>query len=137
MLYTKAAVLSTRGILELGVKIDGISIHNLLPRSMASTLRLPLHFGKSIRIVVANHIIPTNNIVDLISEWLLRRWHTSSYGTHDLMLCDARLAWRPLYLRAFSSSSSSSFFSFRFLYYRLPIERAFALFLMRHRSTID
>ena len=29
------------------------------------------------------------------------------------------------------------FFTFRFLYYRLPIERAFALFLMRHRSTID
>ena len=27
--------------------------------------------------------------------------------------------------------------SFRFLYYRLPIERAFALLLMRHRSTID
>lgn len=60
MLYTKAAALSTRGIVELGVKIDGSSVHNLLPRSMASRLCLPLHFGKSIRIGVANHIIPTN-----------------------------------------------------------------------------
>jgi hypothetical protein len=60
MLYTKAAVLSTRGIVELRVKINRSSLHNLLPRLMASRLRLPLHFGKGIRIRVANHIIPTN-----------------------------------------------------------------------------
>ena len=57
MLYTKAAALSTRRIVELGVKIDGSSVHNLLPRSIASRLRLPLHFGDSI---LANNIIPTN-----------------------------------------------------------------------------
>jgi len=60
MLYTKATVLSIRGIVELGVKIDGSSVHNLLPWSIASRLCLPLHFGKSIRIGVANHIILTN-----------------------------------------------------------------------------
>jgi hypothetical protein len=60
MLYTKATVLSIRGIVELGVKINGSSVHNLLPQSIASRLRLPLHFGKSIRIGVANHIILTN-----------------------------------------------------------------------------
>ena len=44
---------------------------------------------------------------------------------------------------AFNSSSLSIanllslFFSFRFLYYRLPIDRVSALLLMRHRSTID
>ena len=32
---------------------------------------------------------------------------------------------------------SSSFFSFRFLYYRLPMKHAFALFLMCYCSTID
>jgi hypothetical protein len=69
-----------------------------------------------------------------MSSYLLRPWHTSSYGTHGLLPYDACLAWRHLYLRAFSSFS---FFSFRFLYYRLPIERAFALLLMRRRSTID
>lgn len=36
------------------VKIDGGSLHNLLPRSIASRLRLPLHFGSSIRVRVAN-----------------------------------------------------------------------------------
>jgi hypothetical protein len=60
MLYTKAAVLSTRGVVELGVKIDGSSEHNLLPWSIANRLRLTLHFGKSIQIGVADHIIPTN-----------------------------------------------------------------------------
>jgi hypothetical protein len=60
MLHAKAAALSTRGIVELGVKTDGSSVRNLLPRSMASRLCLPLHFGKSIRIGVANHIISTN-----------------------------------------------------------------------------
>ena len=35
-------------------------VHNLPPRSIASRLRLPLHFGKSIRVSVANHMIPTN-----------------------------------------------------------------------------
>jgi len=42
VLYTKAAILSTRGRVELGVKIDGSSIHNLLLRLIASRLRLPL-----------------------------------------------------------------------------------------------
>ena len=60
MMYTKAAVLSARGIVGLGVKIDRSSVHNLLPRSLASRLRLPLHFGKSIRIEVDNHIFPAN-----------------------------------------------------------------------------
>lgn len=60
ILHTKAAVLSTRGIVGFGVKIDVSSIYNLLPRSMASRLRLPLHFGKGIRIGVAHHIIRTN-----------------------------------------------------------------------------
>jgi hypothetical protein len=35
-------------------------VHNLPPRSIASRLRLPLHFGKSIRVSVAHHMIPTN-----------------------------------------------------------------------------
>jgi hypothetical protein len=60
MLYTKAAVLSIRGVVELGVKINRSSVHNLLPRSIASRLRLPLYFSKSIRIGVANYIIPIN-----------------------------------------------------------------------------
>jgi hypothetical protein len=61
MLNTKAAVQSIRGIVELRVKIAGSSVRNLLPQSIASRLlRLPLHFGKSIRIKVANHILPTN-----------------------------------------------------------------------------
>lgn len=54
-LYTKAAIVSARGIVELArVKIDGGSLHNLLPRSIASRLGLPLHFGSSIRVRVAN-----------------------------------------------------------------------------------
>ena len=56
-LYTKAPALSTRGIADLGVKIDGNSVHNLLPRSIASRLGLPIHFGKNIRMKVANYII--------------------------------------------------------------------------------
>jgi hypothetical protein len=49
-----------KGIVELGVKIDGSSEHNLLPRSIASRLCLPLHFGKSIRVSITHHMIPTN-----------------------------------------------------------------------------
>jgi phage-related baseplate assembly protein len=60
ILYTKAAVPSTRGVVELGVKIDGSSVNNLLPQSIASRLRLLLHFGKNIQIGVAYHIIPAN-----------------------------------------------------------------------------
>jgi hypothetical protein len=61
MLNTKAAVQSIRRIEELGVEIDGSSVHNLLPLSIASRLlHLPLHFGKSIGIRVANYIFPTN-----------------------------------------------------------------------------
>lgn len=36
------------------VKIDGRSLHNLLPQSIARTLGLPLHFGSSVRVQVAN-----------------------------------------------------------------------------------
>ncbi|KAH7333532.1 hypothetical protein BKA65DRAFT_553896 [Rhexocercosporidium sp. MPI-PUGE-AT-0058] len=49
-LNTSAAIVSARGIVELArVKIDGSSLHNLLPRSIASRLGLPLHFGSSTR----------------------------------------------------------------------------------------
>jgi hypothetical protein len=72
MLYTKAAVLLIKGIVELGVKIDKSSVHNLLPRSIASRLCLPLHFSKSIQIGVANYIILTNQYCYDIS--LLRGW---------------------------------------------------------------
>ena len=41
------------------MKIDGSSGQNLLPRSIASRLRLPLYFGKNLRIGIANHIITT------------------------------------------------------------------------------
>jgi hypothetical protein len=54
-LYTKAAIVSTRGIVELTrVKIDGTSQHNLLSRSIARKLGLPLHFGDSVRVRLAN-----------------------------------------------------------------------------------
>ena len=59
MLYTKAAVLSPRRRVELRAKINGSSGQNLLPQSISSRLRLPLYFGKSRRIRVANHIITT------------------------------------------------------------------------------
>jgi hypothetical protein len=54
-LYTNAAIVSARGIIELArVKIDGGSLYNLFPRSIASRLGLPLYFGSSIRVRVAN-----------------------------------------------------------------------------------
>ncbi|KAF8862730.1 hypothetical protein BDZ45DRAFT_686558 [Acephala macrosclerotiorum] len=59
MLYTKAAIALRKGMVELGrVKIDGDSMHNLLPRSIADELSLPLHFGGAIRIRVGNRSIP-------------------------------------------------------------------------------
>ena len=42
------------------VKIDGGSLYNLLPRSIASRLGLPLHFGSSIRVRVANRTALTD-----------------------------------------------------------------------------
>jgi hypothetical protein len=60
-LYTKAAIVLAGGIVELArVKIDRGSLYNLLPRSIASRLGLPLHFGSSIRVRVANHTALTN-----------------------------------------------------------------------------
>ena len=59
MLYTKAAIALRKGMVELGrVKIDGNSVHNLLPRSIADELGLSLHFGGTIRIRVENRSIP-------------------------------------------------------------------------------
>ncbi|KAG9231520.1 hypothetical protein BJ875DRAFT_444023 [Amylocarpus encephaloides] len=60
-LYIKAAIASARGIVELTrVKIDGTSLHNLLPRSIARKLRLPLHFGGSVRARLANRTVLTD-----------------------------------------------------------------------------
>lgn len=60
-LYTKAAIVLAGGIVELArVKIDGGRLHNLLPRSIASRLGLPLHFGSSIRVRVANYTALTD-----------------------------------------------------------------------------
>jgi hypothetical protein len=57
--YTRAAIVSSRGTVELTrVKIDGSSLHNLLPRSIARTLGLPLHFGSSVQ--VANYTALTD-----------------------------------------------------------------------------
>ena len=59
--YTRAAIVSARGPVELTrVKIDGSSLHNLLPRSVARKLGFPLYFGSSIRVKVANHTALTN-----------------------------------------------------------------------------
>ncbi|CZR66317.1 uncharacterized protein PAC_16218 [Phialocephala subalpina] len=50
-LYTKAAIVLARGIVELTrVNIDGISLYNLLPRSIARKLGLHLHFGGNVRV---------------------------------------------------------------------------------------
>jgi hypothetical protein len=58
-LYTKAAIALRKGTVELGrVKIDGDSIHNLLPRSIADKLGLSLHSSGAIRIRVENRSIP-------------------------------------------------------------------------------
>ncbi|KAH8163698.1 hypothetical protein CIB48_g4563 [Xylaria polymorpha] len=65
-LYTKAAIISARGIVELTrVKIDGTSQHNLLPRSIARKLGLPLHFGDSVRVRLANCIVLTDQYCQL------------------------------------------------------------------------
>ncbi|TVY13081.1 hypothetical protein LARI1_G008506 [Lachnellula arida] len=46
-----SAIVLVRGIVDLArVKIDISSLYNLLPRSIASRLGLPLHFGSSIRV---------------------------------------------------------------------------------------
>ena len=58
-LYTKAAIVLRKGTVELGrVKINGDSIHNLLPRSIADKLGLSLHSSGTIRIRVENRSIP-------------------------------------------------------------------------------
>jgi hypothetical protein len=60
-LYTKASIVSTRGIVELGrVQIDKSSLHNLLPRSIASKLGLLLHFGSIVKLRVADRTVTTN-----------------------------------------------------------------------------
>jgi hypothetical protein len=60
-LYTKAAIVSTRRIVELGrVYINGSSLHNLLPWSIASNLSLSLRFGSSVRVRVANRTVASN-----------------------------------------------------------------------------
>jgi hypothetical protein len=65
-LYTKAAIISARGIVELTrVKIDGTSLHNLLPRSIARKLGLPLHFGGSVRVRLANRTVLTDQYCQL------------------------------------------------------------------------
>jgi hypothetical protein len=65
-LYTKAAIVSARGIVELTrVKIDRGSPYNFLPRSIARKLGLPLHFGASIRVKLANHTVITNQYCQL------------------------------------------------------------------------
>jgi hypothetical protein len=57
-LYTKATIALRNGTVELGrVKIDGDSIHNLLPRSIAVKLGLSLHSSSTIRIRVENRSI--------------------------------------------------------------------------------
>jgi predicted aspartyl protease len=59
--YTKGAILSTKGIVELQrVLIDGSSAYNLLPQSLASELALPMHFGDRLRIKLASRSISTN-----------------------------------------------------------------------------
>jgi hypothetical protein len=60
-LYTKASIISKRWIVELErVKIDGSSLHSLLPWSIASKLGLSLHFGSRVRVKVANRTVATN-----------------------------------------------------------------------------
>ena len=45
--YTRAAIVLARGAVELTrVKIDGSSLHNLLPRSIARKLGFPLHLAE-------------------------------------------------------------------------------------------
>jgi hypothetical protein len=59
--YTKAAIALRKGTVELGrVKIDGDSIHNLLPRSIADKLDLSLHSSGTIRIRLENRSIPVS-----------------------------------------------------------------------------
>ena len=47
-LYTKVVELLIRGVVDLGVKINGSSVHNLLSRSIVNKLGLLIYFGKSI-----------------------------------------------------------------------------------------
>jgi hypothetical protein len=65
-LYTKAAIVSAREIVELPrIKIDGTSLHNLLPRSIARKLGLPLHFGGRVRVRLANRTVLTDQYCQL------------------------------------------------------------------------
>lgn len=61
MLYTKAAIALRKGMVALGrVTIDGDSMRNLLPRSIANELGLSLYLGGTIRIRVENRSITTS-----------------------------------------------------------------------------
>jgi len=65
-LYTKAAIVLAREIVELPrIKIDGTSLHNLLPRSIARKLGLPLHFGGRVRVRLANRTVLTDQYCQL------------------------------------------------------------------------
>lgn len=53
--YTRAAIVSARGPVELTrVKIDGSSLYNLLPQSIAWKLGFYLRFGSNVRVKVTN-----------------------------------------------------------------------------------
>jgi hypothetical protein len=65
-LYTKAAIVLAREIVELPrIKIDGTGLHNLLPRSIARKLGLPLYFGTSVRVRLANRTVLTDQYCQL------------------------------------------------------------------------
>jgi hypothetical protein len=65
-LYIKAGIVSAGAIVELTrVKINGSSMYNLLPLSRAWKLGLPLHFGGSVRVRLANRTVLTNQYCKL------------------------------------------------------------------------
>jgi hypothetical protein len=71
------------------------------------------------------------------SPTVLRLRHALPSGTRGLMPHDHSLSLAPLISEPSALLLLSFFLSFRSSYLGLPIERAFALLLMRHRSTID
>lgn len=75
ILYTKATIALRRRTVDLGrVKIDGDSVHNLLPRSVVNELGLSLYFGGTIIIRVENRSI-------LISQYCRFRIQVASVET--------------------------------------------------------
>jgi hypothetical protein len=68
---------------------------------------------------------------------MLRLQHALPSGTRSLMLHNHSLSLAPFISKPLALLLLSFFFSFRSLYLRLLIERAFALLLMCYRSTID